>query len=107
LEAQSHIVSVTPRIIGGAVVVPAGGFDVPAAGAAQPVFAVDAAARARIERIAMQAVINAELAMGNQPRDDSALKCGYDITSRPPAQADALPEDRLIEVKGRVRGATT
>jgi hypothetical protein len=45
--------------------------------------------------------------MGNQPRDDSALKCGYDITSRPPAQAELLPDDRLIEVKGRAKGATT
>jgi len=35
------------------------------------------------------------------------LKCGYDITSRQPVRPDLLPDDRLIEVKGRARGATT
>jgi superfamily II DNA or RNA helicase len=107
LESQRHIVSVTPRIIGGALVVPAGWFARQQGQASPVTFSADAAARARIERIAMQAVINAERALGNKPRDDSALKCGYDITSRPPAQAEVLPDDRLIEVKGRAKGATT
>jgi len=107
LEAQSHIVSVTPRIVGGALVVPAGWFAEDKAEATHPSFAADAAARARIERIAMLAVMEAERALGNEPRDDSALKCGYDITSRQPVRPDLLPDDRLIEVKGRARGATT
>lgn len=106
LEAQSHIVSVTPRIVGGALVVPIGWFAQDRT-AAPGNFSADAQARARIERIAMAAVMEAERAMGHQPRDDSALKCGYDITSRPLASAEALPDDRLIEVKGRAKGATT
>jgi hypothetical protein len=107
LEAQRHIVSVTPRIVGGALVVPAGWFAQNQGQSAPATFSADAAARARIERIAMQAVMDAERAMGHQPRDDSALKCGYDITSRRPMQGDVLPDDRLIEVKGRAKGATT
>jgi len=50
----------------------------------------------------MLAVMEAERALGNEPRDDSALKCGYDITSRQPVR----PDDGLIEVKGRAKGAT-
>ncbi len=107
LESQRHIVSVTPRVIGGALVVPAGWFAEQQGKASPATFSADAAARARIERIAMQAVMDAERAMGNQPRDDSALKCGYDITSRQPARTEVLPDDRLIEVKGRAKGATT
>jgi superfamily II DNA or RNA helicase len=107
LEAQSHIVSVTPRVVGGALVVPSGWFKHAENPSTLPMFTADAAARARIERIAMQAVMAAERAMGHEPRDDSALKCGYDITSRQPARSDLLPDDRLIEVKGRAKGATT
>lgn len=107
LEAQRHIVSVTPRVVGGALVIPAGWFAEQQGNASPAAFTADAEARARIERIAMQAVMEAERALGNQPRDDSALKCGYDITSRQPAQADMLVDDRLIEVKGRAKGATT
>lgn len=107
LESQRHIVSVTPRVIGGALVVPIGWFAEQQGRATPATFSADAAARARIERIAMQAVMDTERAMGNQPRDDSARKCGYDITSRQPAQSEVLPDDRLIEVKGRAKGATT
>jgi superfamily II DNA or RNA helicase len=107
LEAQRHIVSVTPRIVGGALVIPAGWFAEQQGTASPATFTADAEARARIERIAMQTVMDAERALGNQPRDDSALKCGYDITSRQAAQAETLVDDRLIEVKGRAKGATT
>lgn len=107
LENQRHIVSMTPRVVGGALVVPVGWFVEQQDHASPATFSADAAARARIERIAMQAVINAELAMGNQPHDDSALKCGYDITSRQPKAGEVLRDDRLIEVKGRANGATT
>lgn len=107
LEDQRHIVSVTPRVIGGALVVPAGWFAEQQGQATPETFSADAAARARIERIAMQAVMDAERTLGNLPRDDSALKCGYDITSRQPATGEVLSDDRLIEVKGRAKGATT
>lgn len=45
--------------------------------------------------------------MGHIPRDVSADKCGWDITSIVPPAGATLPDDRLIEVKGRAKGATT
>jgi hypothetical protein len=70
-------------------------------------FAADAAARARIEQIAMKAVQAAEEARGCTVVDVSAAKCGWDLTSYPPP-LDGKPGDpRHIEVKGRVKGATT
>jgi hypothetical protein len=71
-------------------------------------FAVDAVARARVERVAMQAVMQAEQALGYQVTDVGAEKCGWDVTSRPPVNADgSIKPDRHIEVKGRSKGQTT
>ena len=58
----------------------------------------------------MHAVIEIEKNLGYRPSDVSAAKCGYDVESFVPEdmrkrlQAYAL---RLIEVKGRAKGATT
>jgi hypothetical protein len=60
-------------------------------------FAEDAAARAVVERLAMDAVIAAERTLGNVPRDVSGEKKGWDIESRDPASGHL----RFIEVKGR------
>jgi hypothetical protein len=60
-------------------------------------FSEDPAARAMIEKLAMDAVMAAERMLGNEPRDVSAEKKGYDIESRDP-RASRL---RFIEVKGR------
>ena len=111
LQAMRHVVNGTPVVLGGALVVPAGLLRAlrgeapvdPVAAA----FAADAAARARIERIAMDAVRRAEEARGCRVVDVSAAKCGWDLTSYPPAEHGRLPEPRHIEVKGRVRGAST
>jgi hypothetical protein len=39
--------------------------------------------------------------------DVSEARCGWDLTSYPPASGDDAPEARRIEVKGRVKAATT
>jgi len=70
-------------------------------------FSADPEARSRIEQLAMNAVRLAEEARGCRVVDVSAQKCGWDITSYTPAVDDRLPEARHIEVKGRVKGATT
>ena len=70
-------------------------------------FSTDAAARARIEKLAMDAVRRAEEARGCRVVDVSAEKCGWDITSYPPAVDGKQPDARHIEVKGRVKGAGT
>src|SRR5262249_1504763 len=70
-------------------------------------FAADAAARARIERLAMDAVRRAEETRGCRIVDVSADKCGWDLTSYPPALDGKSSEPRPIEVKGRIKGAST
>jgi hypothetical protein len=108
LLAMRHIISATPVVLGGALVIPAGlllqrkGVSQEAGG-----WSADAAARAHIERIAMQAVMDAERALGHEVMDVSDQKCGWDVTSLPKAVAGKLPPSRHIEVKGRAKGATT
>lgn len=104
LEAMRHVVSSTPVVLGGALIIPRG---LLAQRKGETDFCADAMARSRIEQIAMQAVIEAERQMGHEVIDMSAEKCGWDITARPPKQNDKLPEDRHIEVKGRAKGQTT
>lgn len=102
LQAMRNVVSSTPVLIGGALVIPQGLLDMRSGKAS---FSVDAQARARVERIAMQAVMDHEKALGHTVKDVSVEKCGWDITARPPANADgSIPEDRHIEVKGRAKG---
>ena len=97
------VASGTPNVIGGALVIPAG---LLAQRSGVPNFSVDAAARARIERIAMQAVFDAEHALGHRTKDVSAEKCGWDITAYV-EQPEGLALEHHIEVKGRAKGQDT
>jgi hypothetical protein len=111
LRVMRHVVNGTPVVLGGALVIPAGLLnqkrgDEPTYEVAGT-FAADAAARARIEQAAMKAVRGAEEARGCRVEDVSAAKCGWDLTSYPPTVDGKQPEPRHIEVKGRVKGATT
>lgn len=111
LQSMRHVTNGTPVVHGGALVIPMGlmrqlrGEAAPDAAAA--IFASDPAARARIEKIAMEAVRAVEEARGCRVVDVSAQKCGWDITSYAPSVDGRLPESRHIEVKGRIKGATT
>lgn len=104
LLAQRHVVSSTPVVVGGALVIPAG---LLMQRRGEPGWSPDAAARARIEQRAMQAVMEAERARGHEVIDVSAEKCGWDLTAIPPAVGGRLPEVRHIEVKGRAQGSST
>ncbi len=104
LENKRHIVSATPVIVGGALVIPAG---LLAQRKGQPEWSADAEARRRIETMAMQAVMSVERAMGHDVYDVSAEKCGWDVTSIPRAIEGKLPKSRHIEVKGRAMGSKT
>ena len=101
-----HVQNGTPVVLGGALVVPAGLLR-QLRGEGPALSAADAAARKRIETLAMQAVTRAEEAKGHRVVDVSAEKCGWDITSYPPAVNGDQPDARHIEVKGRMKGATT
>jgi len=114
LQAMRHVVNGTPVVLGGALVIPAG---LLARRKGAPVGAVESvaatsvstpAARARIERLAMEAVRRAEEAHGCRVVDVSAEKCGWDLTSYPPrGVGGGLREPRHIEVKGRHRAGDT
>ena len=104
LEAMRDVVSLTPVVTGGVLVVPAG---LLAQCKGQDVGCPDAQARSRVEQLAMQAVMNVERALGNTVKDVSADKCGWDVTSTPPMVDGKIPEARHIEVKGRAKGSAT
>ncbi|SAL19089.1 helicase SNF2 family protein [Caballeronia turbans] len=107
LRAMRQVVSSTPLVVGGALVLPAALWAERQPTEETVAWAVDAAARSRVERIAMQAVFDAEHALGNATKDVSAQCIGWDITSQPPAVNGATSEPRHIEVKGRAKGQTT
>jgi superfamily II DNA or RNA helicase len=102
LEQERKLSALPPVVIGGALIVPAGLLArLKGKGTLEP--ALFARETARVERLAMQAVLAAEQRLGYEPRDVSAEKCGYDIESRVPGSGKL----RFIEVKGRVAGAAT
>jgi superfamily II DNA or RNA helicase len=100
LEQEKFISSQPPRVRGGMVVIPRGLLAslLPTSGVGSG-FSEDPAARREIEIAAMNAVMAAERALGNEPDDVSARKLGYDIASR------GGNHMRFIEVKGRIDGA--
>ena len=104
LLAMRHVISATPVVAGGALVIPAG---LLAQRKGQPEWTVDADARVRVEWVAMNAVMVAERALGHEVIDVSAQKCGWDVTSLPRAVDGKLPPSRHIEVKGRAKGNST
>lgn len=108
LQSMRHVVNGTPIVLGGALVVPAGLMR-RASGDEEtaPNICADPIARSRIERIAMEAVRKLEESHGCHVVDVSKDKCGWDLTSYPPAIDHKQPDPRHIEVKGRVKGATT
>ncbi len=91
LEQERQISAAPPVVVGGAIVVPAGLIYREIAG--------DRIDRRITEQIAMQAVMQAEVVLGNAPEDVSKRE-PYDILSRAPGG-----KQRFIEVKGRIEGA--
>lgn len=105
LEAMKAVVSSTPVVIGGALIIPQG---LLAQRKGETTFCADAQARARVEMVAMNAVMAVEQGFGYDVKDVSAEKCGWDVTARPPANPDgSIKPDRHIEVKGRSKGQST
>lgn len=104
LDRERQITALPPVLKGAALVLPAGllaAMTQPAEATSGSHLSEDPAARAAVERLAMDAVMDAERAKGNVPVDVSALKRGWDIESHDP-KAGHL---RLIEVKGRAADA--
>jgi superfamily II DNA or RNA helicase len=101
LEQERRLAPLPPVAIGGALVIPAG--LIARLGGEPPERVADHAREtARVEKLAMDAVMTAERALGFEPRDVGSENRGYDIESRVPGTGKL----RFIEVKGRVEGAT-
>ena len=107
LRNMRDVVSATPIVLGGALVIPAGLLAQRKGETEGDTWTADADARRRVERIAMEAVRMAENSLGHTTFDVSAEKCGWDITSVPPAKDGKIPQVRHIEVKGRAKGQST
>ena len=105
LARERDISALPPQVRGGAIVVPAGLLraEPPQQDATRALRETTAEGRAAVERLAMEAVMAAERALGHNPRDVSAERLGYDIESR----ENGTGRLRFIEVKGRADGADT
>ncbi|MCB9507840.1 MAG: DUF3883 domain-containing protein [Kofleriaceae bacterium] len=102
LQLERNLSAQPPSVRGGALVIPAGLLRELGGRDPEPGDVVDAAARRRVEDLAMQAVMAAEIALGRQPRDVSHIdRLGYDIESLDPVTGELF----FIEVKGRVIGS--
>lgn len=105
LEQMRHVVSKTPVILGGILVIPQGLLNQTTG---VGTFCTDAQARSHIEQVAMKAVMDTERSFGHTVEDRSAAKCGWDVTAHVPTRpGEPLKDDRHIEVKGRAKGADT
>lgn len=96
LAQERQISAAPPIVVGGALIIPLGLL----LGKNTPPEILD---RRITEQIAMRAVLEVEIALGNHPRDVSAHNLGYDIESRD-GKTGRL---RFIEVKGRRADAQT
>lgn len=108
LEAERRVSPMPPVVSGGALVIPKGllyrllGKPLPDT--------FGTGDRRAVEYAAMNAVMRIEAALGYQPKDVSATKCGYDVESYVPEELRQDPGGyilRKIEVKGRAKGADT
>jgi len=106
LKQMREVVSRTPIILGGILVIPQGLLN-KASGSGT--YSTDPVAKDRVEQLAMKAVMDIEASFGHEVKDVSEEKCGWDVTARPPANnpAHPNPDNRCIEVKGRAKGADT
>jgi len=104
LTAMRHVISATPIVMGGALVIPLG---LLMQRKGEEGWSADSESRTRIEKVAMKAVMDAERALGHQVFDVSDQKCGWDVTSVPLNANGTLRPSRHIEVKGRVKGQST
>lgn len=102
LEQERLLSALPPNVIGGALIIPVGLLKHEEE-SSSTLEDRQKKETARIEKLAMDAIMALEKALGYEPKDVSAEKCGYDVESRIPKEGRL----RFIEVKGRVINAKT
>ena len=106
IEKEKMISATPPNIVGGALIIPKGLLHILTGKPLPDTFGQTG--KQAIEYAAMKAVMDIESELGYLPKDVSALKCGYDIESKIPEEiAQNGFTLRMIEVKGRAKGATS
>ncbi len=101
LERMQELVTpLAPVVLGGALIIPQGLLDELQGRKKPATFARETRA---VEKVAMDAVTEAERQLGFEPHDVSSDNLGCDIESRDPRTGTL----RFIEVEGRARDATT
>ncbi len=103
LDQERNLSAGRPVVRGAALIVPRGLLERLGEPGELPRPDTFAREREAVERLAIDAVLAAERAAGREPREMEHTNPGYDVESRDPATGRLL----LIEVKGRVAGATT
>jgi len=102
LDQERQLSPLPPVVLGGALVIPRGLLErLRGDRTADP--SAYAHETQRVARIAVDAVLAAELALGRQPEEQPWNNPGFDILSRPSDGGPLL----FIEVKGRIAGAQT
>jgi hypothetical protein len=111
LAQERQVSARPPTVLGGALVVPMGWLAAVQPTTAAPILKESPLTYGppdrEVERLAMEAVIAFERALGFEPRDVSKENRGYDIESRYPVGHAKSGQLRFIEVKGRAAGAET
>lgn len=106
IETERMISAMPPVIVGGSLVIPKGLLQILTHQTSPDTFSQGD--KQAIEYAAMKAVMDIEIKLGNKPVDVSASKCGYDIESQVPEKLRQYSMAlRMIEVKGRQKGAST
>ena len=102
LEQELRIAPMPPRVIGSALIVPQCFLNTSEQGS-EPQVEISQTDRAQIDRIAVDAVMEKERVLGNEPKEMPHQNPGFDIESK------NLKTNRLrfIEVKGKSSDATT
>ena len=106
LDREMNLAALPPRVVGGALVLPAGLLRRLRGEPAPVDAAADVVARREVERRAIAAVLQAEGAAGWKAEDMNESHPnhpGYDVCST--RRGSTVSEYRYIEVKGRVSGA--
>lgn len=108
IEKERRISPMPPIVTGGALIIPKGLLRTLMEKETPGILGTGD--RQAVEYAAMNAVIQIEKSLGYQPKDVSAAKSGYDVESFVPEEKRtslASHALRMIEVKGRAKGAIT